>query len=110
MRSLPLLILLIQAVAGPQLPAAPRPRSDKPCPLVVTADVVVCGREDDRFRLPRLPDQKERDGLGRAETSIGPARIAAEAEQVALPGGQQSKRLMMRLKLPIGQRPARSTR
>ena len=96
-------LLLAQAVAGPFLPASPRPKSDAPCPVVLdTSDVVVCGRTDDRYRLPRLPMAVERQTLPKAETRIGAVGLAAEAEQATLAGGQQSQRLMMRLKLPIG--------
>ena len=98
-------LLLAQAVAGPFLPAPPRPKSDAPCPVAVdTTDVVVCGRMDDRYRLPRLPVTAERQTLPKAEMRIGTAALAAEAEQATLAGGQQSQRLMMRLKLPIGRK------
>ena len=97
-----LLPLIAQAVAGPMLPAPPRPRSDAPCPVTATTDVVVCGRADDRYRLPRLPAEEEQAAIPKAEVRIGDAKLAAEAEQATLAGGQQSQRLMMRLKIPFG--------
>lgn len=100
-----ILPMMIQAVAGPFLPAAPRPRSDAPCPVVTgTSDVVVCGRADDRYRLRTLPLDPERQALPRAEVRLGNAALAAEAEQATLAGGQQSQRLMFRLKIPVGKK------
>ncbi len=98
-----LLLLLTQAVAGPFLPVAPRPTPDRPCPVATdTADVVVCGRANDRFRLPRLPVAEDRQTLPKAATRLGSAVLAAEAEQATLAGGAQSQRLMIRLKTPFG--------
>ena len=92
-----------QAVAGPYLPALPRPRLDAPCPVAAeSGDVVVCGRNDDHYRLHPLPEQAQRDGLPKAEVRIGNAKLAAEAEQATLAGGQQSPRMMVRLKMPFG--------
>ena len=100
-----LLLLLAQAVAGLQLPAPPRPRSDAPCPISAdTSDVVVCGRADDRYRLRRLPEEVRRGGLPKAEMRIGSAALAAEVEGATLADGQQSQRLMVRLKLPLGRK------
>lgn len=97
------LLLLLQAVSGPHLSAPPRPRSDAPCPVATdSSDVVVCGRVNDRYRLRRLPEEVRREGLPRAETALGSATLAAEAEQATLAGGQQSQRLMIRLKIPMG--------
>ena len=102
------LVLVAQAVAGPQLPAPSRPRSDAPCPVVNDSDdVVVCGRSNDRYRLKPLPQGVERQGLPKAELNLGSAALAAEAEQAALAGGQQSQRLMVRLTLPLGRKKAR---
>lgn len=100
-----LLLFFAQAVAGPFLPAAPRPRSDAPCPVVTdTTDVVVCGRADDRYRLRAIPQDPERQGLPKAEVHLGNTALAAEAEQATLAGGQQSQRLMFRLKIPVGKK------
>lgn len=94
---------LLQAVAGPQLPAPLRPRSDKPCPVQVdTADVVVCGRQDDRYRLPRTAALPERQLVPKAELRLGSAAVAAETEAAGLPGGISVNRLMFRLKVPFG--------
>ncbi len=98
-------LVFVQAVAGPFLPAAPRPRSDKPCPVVAgSTDVVVCGRNDDRYRLRTMPQEEERLAIPKAETHIGNTALAAETEQVMLAGGQQSKRLMVRWKVPLGRK------
>jgi hypothetical protein len=96
-------LLLLQAVAGPFLPAAPRPRSDKPCPVGVDpSEIVVCARDPEIFRLRPLPGDPPREGLPRAAVRVGDATLAAEAEQATLAGGAQSQRLMFRLKLPVG--------
>ena len=98
-----IVLLFVQAVAGPFLPAAPRPASDAPCPIAAdSADIVVCGRTDQRFRLPRVPAAEDRLALPKAQLRLGPAALAAEAEQATLAGGAQSQRLMMRLKIPFG--------
>lgn len=100
-----LLLLLAQAVAGPRLPAPPRPRSDKPCPIVTdSTDVVVCGRTDDRYRLRPLPQALDEQLVPKAEMRIGNTALAAETEQAMLAGGQQSKRLMVRWKVPLGRK------
>lgn len=65
--------------------------------------MVVCGRNDDRFRLRRLPPEFVERTLPKAETRIfGDAKLAAETEQATLAGGVQSQRLMVRLKFPFG--------
>ena len=98
-------LLLAQAVAGPFLPAAPRPASDKPCPIAIdSTDVVVCARNQAGFRLRPVAPLPEKQLLPKAELRIGSAALAAEAEQATLAGGQQSQRLMMRLKLPLGRK------
>lgn len=100
-----LFFLLVQAVAGPVLPAPRRPRSDKPCPVVAnSADVVVCGRTDEPYRLRKLPTGVERaDGLPKAEVGVfGNAKLAAEAERGADAQGGPINRAMVRLKIPLG--------
>lgn len=95
-------LALLQAVSGPVLPLPPRPRSDAPCPIVNTADVVVCARPGDAYRLRPLPDRAEEPAIPKAEVRIGNTALAAETEQATLAGGQQSKRLMLRWKVPLG--------
>lgn len=96
-------LLLAQAVAGPVLPASPQPRAHIPCPPATdTTDVVVCAANPDRFRLKPLAPRPDPQALRPAELHLGSAVLAAEAEQATLTAGQQSRRLMMRLKLPLG--------
>lgn len=98
-----LLLLLAQAVAGPRLPAPPRPRSDKPCPIVIdSTDVVVCARDQESFRLHPAPTAPEREGLPKAQVRIGDVAVAAEGEAVGLPLGYFTNRAMVRLRIPIG--------
>jgi hypothetical protein len=97
-----LALVLLQAVAGPVLPAAPRPASDRPCPADTSTDeVVVCGRRDnEQFRLRPLAEGPEAWRVPRAQLKVGDAALAAETEAASV-GGFQSNRLMLRLKLPF---------
>lgn len=99
---------MTQAVAGPHLPAPPRPRSDKPCPVSAEpGDVVVCARSQDAYRLKPLPSAPDEPVIPKAEFGLGATRVAAETEQTQLAGGAQSKRLMVRFKIPIGRKAKR---
>jgi len=98
-----LMLLMVQAVTGtpPQsidLLVRPAPS----CTAIGADDVVVCGRrDDDRYRLPpQHPTSEAKEGLGRAETRIGNARVGAETEQVDV-GGFPSNRIMVRIKVPF---------
>jgi hypothetical protein len=100
-----MLHLLLTVQAATDLPprtidllATPAPS----CAASSADDVVVCGRRDkDRYRIPpeyRTTDTRE--GLGRAETRIGNARVGAVTEQVNV-GGFPSNRIMLRIKVPL---------
>ena len=98
-----LLTLFAQAVAGPMLPAPPRPRSDAPCPVDAdSSDVIVCARDPDAYRLHPVPARFQRDGLPKAELRLGNMALAAETEAAGLPGGVPSNRIMLRLRIPLG--------
>ena len=101
-----LAIALLQAVAGPSLPVA-RARPVTPCPVDQTGDVVVCARSPDAFRLKPLPPRPDEPAIPKAEIGLGGTRLAAEAEQATLAGGQQSQRLMLRWKIPLGRKAKR---
>ena len=101
------LLLLAQAVAGPVHPAAVRPRSDAPCPIAATADVVVCARTAAHYRLRPPPPRPDKPILPKAQIGFGSAKLAAEAEQETLNQGLQARRLMVRLKLPLGRKRTR---
>lgn len=101
------MILQAAALAGPMLPASkPAPR---PCVANqrTTDEVIVCGAGggQEQFRLRALPERYSADpaALPKAETSIlgGKAKLAAETEAIGV-GGFQSKRAMVRLKIPLG--------
>ena len=64
-------------------------------------DIVVCGRATNANRLPRLDPTLYAEKPIRANTTIGKARVSAEAEQGSLPNGQSAPRAMLRLKLPF---------
>lgn len=101
-----LMALQAAPVAGPPLPVELRPikpladasRCGEPDDA---GEIVVCGRARDSDRLPRLDTDRYARAPMRASTAIGKVRMAAEAEQGALPNGQSSPRAMLRLKLPF---------
>ena len=96
-------VALVQAVAGPSLPVARRP-SAAPCPVGATADVVVCARPQDSYRLKPLPPRADEPAIPKAAVGFAGGTLAAEAEQATLAAGQQSRRLMLRWKVPLGRR------
>lgn len=93
-------MLLAQAVAGPTLPAPPRPRSDAPCPLATGDEVVVCGRADDHYRLRPLPARADEPAITKAEIGLSHGtRLGVEAEQGQDAQGGPINRAMVRLKI-----------
>ncbi len=95
-----LTLFLAQAVAGPNLPAPPRPRSDAPCPVASGDEVVVCGRADDRYRLRPLPAGADKPAIPKAEIGLGHGtRLGVEAEQGQDAQGGPINRAMVRLKI-----------
>ena len=100
------MMMAIQTVAGPPIPVEMRPV--KPTPVATPCnqpdaqgDIVICARPSSANRLERMdPDRYAATPL-RAATTVGKARLVAEAEQGVLPNGQSSPRAMLRLKLPF---------
>lgn len=108
MRLAILMALQAAPVAGPPIPADLRPVKPAPVPASRPCgtpddrgDIVVCGRRSDANRLPRLDDTRYAERPLRATTTLGKARLSAEAEQGSLPGGQSAPRAMLRLKMPF---------
>lgn len=101
------MMMAVQAVAGPPVPADLRPAMPKPaltarCDMSDTGgDVVVCGRARDADRLRPVDDTRYAATPIRARTTIGKVGVSAEAEQGTLPTGQTSPRAMLKLKLPF---------
>lgn len=94
------LLLLLQASSAAPEAAIDLTASD-PCRdrRAAEADVVVCGRKEERspYRLPILPKVEEKQV--KAEKLLGGgAAVAAETEQVDV-GGFPSNRLMVRFKV-----------
>lgn len=97
--------LILQAVAGPALPA---PRPVKPRPVVPTCipstdpnDITVCARTDEPYRLKKLPAGMERDeALPKAQIGVAGGTLAVEGEQAEV-GGIPSRRAMVRFKVPF---------
>ncbi|MCW6534312.1 hypothetical protein [Sphingomonas lycopersici] len=96
-----LLLLALQAVAGPVLAEA-RPRlAERTCPPAREGEVTVCGRREEPFRLKRLPARYDESALPKAETTVlGNARLGVETDQGSV-GGVSSNRAMVRLKVPF---------
>lgn len=100
---------LLQAVAGPPLPLTRRPVATPCPPAASTDDVVVCARSQDAYRLVPLPPRPDAPAVPKAEIAFGGGRLAAEAEQATMAGDQQSRRLMVRWKIPLGRKPKSAT-
>ena len=67
-----------------------------------TADIIVCGRRDDRYRLPRLDSDRFEPRAAKAEIDLGGnLKGAAEVESATIGPGLTSNRMMLRLKLPF---------
>jgi len=106
MRLAIMMALQTAPVAGPPVPLDLRPV--RPAPVQTPCgepddhgDIVVCGRARDADRLPPFDPTRYAEKPIRANTTIGKARVSAEAEQGSLPNGQSAPRAMLRLKLPF---------
>ncbi len=101
------MMMAMQAVAGPPVPAELRPVKARPAvaaPCGVpddSGDIVVCARDKDADRLRAVDDTRYAEKPIRARTTIGKVGVAAEAEQGVLPNGQSSPRAMLKFKLPF---------
>lgn len=87
-------LFLFQSAVAPDMALAPVvPR----CTTASVNEIVVCGTRDNRrYRLDPLPQAQT--GLGKAETTIGGAKVGIVAEQGEI-GGITTNRAMIRLKL-----------
>lgn len=100
-------MMAMQAVAGPPVPAELRPV--RPTPVATPCnepdaqgDIVVCARARDADRLPRIDPDRYAGRPVRAEAGlVGKMRMSAAAEQGTLPNGQSSPRAMLHFKLPF---------
>ena len=107
-------IILLAAAADP---AAVEPTDwrlkARPAPELITpgrcreggarGDIVVCGRRPKEF-LPGTPEgaeEFESDGPGRIVRDIGIGTLSPELEQVEMPDGQISKRILVRFRMPF---------
>lgn len=97
-----LLLLAIQAAAGPQATAARRG-----CTPSTPDEVVVCARTGESpYRLRPIPDadrfeRPRRDGMPPAAVAAFGGTLSAEGESAMLAGGQVSKRAMVRFTKPF---------
>jgi hypothetical protein len=94
------------AAVPPDFQLKPPPRGERilppPCQRGRGDEIVVCGRgEDERLREAKLPPGVElREGkvIG---VDIGGARVEPKLEEVAMPRGAVSKRVMVTVKVPF---------
>ncbi|HEX8513880.1 MAG TPA: hypothetical protein VF688_12330 [Allosphingosinicella sp.] len=108
------ILLLAAAVAEPAAVApsdfdlkAPVPSlriTPEDCRRTAAADeIVVCGRSRDRYRFKELKPPKGIvvDEPGVVGFDLGSARIEPGLEQVGMPDGRISKRIMVKVKVPF---------
>lgn len=97
-----MLPMLLQAVAGPPAPTAPKPRELAACSRdAAPGEIVVCARGQEQFRLRPLSPRAGADdpALPKAQVEVAPGvSLAAEAEQGNV-GNIPTNRALMRLKL-----------
>ncbi|HYI39259.1 MAG TPA: hypothetical protein VE053_02965 [Allosphingosinicella sp.] len=84
-----------------------------PMPLRVTpedcrrtaaaGEIVVCGRSPDHYRVKELKPPKgiEIDAPGVVGLDMGSARVEPQLQQVQMPDGRFSKRVMVTVKVPF---------
>jgi hypothetical protein len=66
-------------------------------------EIVVCGRNPDQYRVREIKPPKgiEVDEGGVIGLNVGGSRVEPLLEQVEMPGGQISKRIMVTVKVPF---------
>lgn len=66
-------------------------------------EIVVCGRSPDEYRLKALkpPRGIEVDEGGVIGFDLGGARVEPQLDQVTMPDGRISKRIMVTIKMPF---------
>ena len=104
------MMMAMQAVAGPPLPADMRPVKPAPAPDAPKATcgepdadgtIVICGRPVNANRLRPVDETRYAEKPIRARTTIGKVGVSGEAEQGSLPNGMSSPRAMVKLKVPF---------
>jgi hypothetical protein len=70
---------------------------------VAAGEIVICGRNPDQHRVTELKPPKgiEIDEPGVIGLNIGGARVEPGLEQVGMPDGRISKRIMIKVKVPF---------
>jgi hypothetical protein len=84
-------------------PAPPSPRITQDCRRSAAAgEIVVCGRSRDEYRARELrPPPGIVDPGGVIGLDLGGARLEPKLEQVGMPEGRISKRIMVTVKMPF---------
>lgn len=97
--------MLALQVAGPPASVPVRREAERPCPTPEPgAEIVVCARPNERFRLKPLPERfvAERAPPNAEAAIAGVGTVAAEVEQARDAQGAPINRAMIRLRVPIG--------
>ncbi|MGZ8287194.1 MAG: hypothetical protein ACXW27_01625 [Allosphingosinicella sp.] len=85
-------------------PTAPLRVTPEDCRRTAAAgEIVVCGRSPDHYRVKEIKPPKgvEIDEGGVIGLDVGGARVEPALEQVGMPDGRISKRIMVRVKVPF---------
>jgi hypothetical protein len=90
----------------PDFQLKPPPRGEHilppPCQRGRGDEIVVCGRsQDERLREAKLPPGVELREGGVVGVDLGGARVEPKLEEVAMPQGAVSKRVMVTVKVPF---------
>ncbi len=106
---LPIALMLLQAAAPGEVAAfdlrkLKDSRAAERCAEGVGEEIVVCARPDEtvKHRVELLPPAPKELLLPKAEVKLfGDVTGTVENEAVQLPGGVQSNRMMVRMKVPF---------
>jgi hypothetical protein len=84
-------------------PASLRITSEDCRRTAAAGEIVVCGRSADHYRVKELkpPRGIEIDDGGVIGLNLGGARVEPSMEQVGMPDGRISKRIMVKVKVPF---------
>lgn len=87
-----------------QAPPPPLRVTPQDCRRTAAAgEIVVCGRSSDAYRVKEIKPPKgvEIDDGGVIGFNLSGSRVEPLMEQVEMPGGQISKRIMVTVKIPF---------
>jgi hypothetical protein len=103
MTNLALLLLQVAAASGPALPDSrpPDPSAQKDC-RPDAKEIVVCAKDKDAYRLPKIGPSLETPMLPKAEWKLfGNAKMNVHGEQRAIPGVGSAPAAMATITIPF---------